>query len=284
MARSPTTADSELDALYGLALDEFIAARDGLARRLRSDGDRDAAGRAQQLRKPSVAAWALNQVSRRDGAMVEALLAAGERLRAAQNRLLETGGEPGALREAAAAQRSALEDVAAGAERALEQAGHGSGATIQNKLLETLQAAIRDPSLGELLRTGRLLREAQIGDLGLGEVDLAGALAASTAAEASIPAAKASTPARAAPRPDPALARRRRTLEGRLERARAQQSELDQARRSLEREAKAAAGEAEKAGKAAARAAERAGRARSQAETAAARWRELADELAGLEH
>src|SRR5207253_699169 len=47
---------SEVDDLYGLALDEFVPRRDALAKRLRADGRREEAAEVGALRKPSVAA------------------------------------------------------------------------------------------------------------------------------------------------------------------------------------------------------------------------------------
>ena len=71
----------ELDALYGLAPEEFVAARDALARRLRKEGRREEAAEVAARRRPSAAAWALNQVARQAPAVVEAALAAGRALR-----------------------------------------------------------------------------------------------------------------------------------------------------------------------------------------------------------
>ena len=53
-----------VDALYGLALDEFVPARDALAKRARAEGRREDAAAIAALRKPSVAAWAANQAIR----------------------------------------------------------------------------------------------------------------------------------------------------------------------------------------------------------------------------
>ena len=44
-----TSIDSEIDRLYGLALEEFTKERDALARRLRADGNRDDAASVAEL-------------------------------------------------------------------------------------------------------------------------------------------------------------------------------------------------------------------------------------------
>src|ERR687892_248895 len=54
--------ETEIAALYRLPVAEFVAARDQLAKRLRSAGDREAARRVAALRRPSVSVWAANQL------------------------------------------------------------------------------------------------------------------------------------------------------------------------------------------------------------------------------
>src|SRR4051794_20255768 len=87
--------------LYGLPLEEFTAARNALAKQLGRQGDKAAAEEVKRLAKPSRTAWALNQLARRHPDDVEQLLAAGERLREAQQRALagDASGLRGAARE-----------------------------------------------------------------------------------------------------------------------------------------------------------------------------------------
>src|SRR3954447_8139768 len=63
-AREDAGVDEDVDRLYGLPLEEFVAERDALAKRLRADKRREEADAVKSLRKPSVAAWAVNQVLR----------------------------------------------------------------------------------------------------------------------------------------------------------------------------------------------------------------------------
>ena len=60
------TVEREIDELFDLPLDEFTAARNDLAKRLKRDGDEDAAEQVRSLPKPSIAAWAVNQLARRE--------------------------------------------------------------------------------------------------------------------------------------------------------------------------------------------------------------------------
>jgi hypothetical protein len=55
--------DGALAGLYRRPLGEFVAARDQLTRQLRTAGDRETARRVARLRRPSISAWAANQLA-----------------------------------------------------------------------------------------------------------------------------------------------------------------------------------------------------------------------------
>jgi hypothetical protein len=156
--------DSEIDRLYGVPLDEFIADRDELAKRLRRDGDREAADRIKKLRKPSAGAWALNQAVRRRRKETDALLAAGERLREAHEALLG-GGDPAALREAMQEERALASALADCAEAIASETGK-SGPALRERVRSTLHAAAVDVDAREELAAGRFVREREAAGLG----------------------------------------------------------------------------------------------------------------------
>ena len=56
------TKNSEVDALFQLALPEFTAARNALASRLQKAGGKEAAATVKSLAKPPVSAWVVNQL------------------------------------------------------------------------------------------------------------------------------------------------------------------------------------------------------------------------------
>src|SRR5919202_7086126 len=104
-------ADAAAEAaerLYGLPLEDFTRERDALARELRRAGRRDEAGEVAKLPKPSQVAWAVNRLARDEPGLVRALVEAGGRLREAQERAI-AGGGAGALRDATAAERRAVD-------------------------------------------------------------------------------------------------------------------------------------------------------------------------------
>jgi hypothetical protein len=73
-----------IDRLYGLPLSEFTLARDQAARELREAGQREDAARVKALRKPMVAAAAVNRLVREHRGEVERFLSAAAALRDSQ--------------------------------------------------------------------------------------------------------------------------------------------------------------------------------------------------------
>ncbi|MGW7579791.1 hypothetical protein ACWGKU_20395 [Kitasatospora sp. NPDC054768] len=74
-------------SLYDLPPGEFTAARDAAVAEARRSGDRQLAARIKALRRPTVAAYALNRLVRDHRGEVGGMLGLGEALRQAQARL-----------------------------------------------------------------------------------------------------------------------------------------------------------------------------------------------------
>jgi hypothetical protein len=183
------------DELYGLPLERFVPERAALVKTLRADGRRDEAARVARLRKPSVAAWAVNQLVRTQRRDVKALFEAGDNLRKAQDRLLAGRGDAGALRVAAERERAAVDRLVRTARGLLTSEGHELSATIIDRVSETLQAAALDDPARDQVRDGRLERELRHVGLGLGE--LSGAKPAPRRPQGRAPRAKPATAAAA---------------------------------------------------------------------------------------
>jgi hypothetical protein len=161
------TLPDEADELYALPLEEFTPARDSLAKRLRDDGDKEAAAGVKALRKPSVPAWAVNQVARADKKAVDALFDAGARLQDAQKKLMR-GGDAKAVQEATAAERDAVKKLLAAARKRLEAGGHGATESTLERVADSFYATAVDPDARENVRAGRLTKELK--RVGFGEV------------------------------------------------------------------------------------------------------------------
>jgi hypothetical protein len=139
--------DAELDRLYGLPLEEFTKARNSLSARLQKAGETDVAAEVKALAKPSVPAWAVNQLARTRKHDVRALLDAAERSRS---------GKAKSLREELDEQRDALQRLTNEARDLLEtERGSAPDAMVQ-RIASTLRAAASDPAAAELLERGRL--------------------------------------------------------------------------------------------------------------------------------
>ena len=166
MAAKRNPVDETAEELYGLPPAEFTRARDERAKELRKSGDREAAGAVKALRKPTVAAWAVNQLARQRGKELGRLLKAGEALRAAQEKLL-AGGDRSAFQKAAAAERELVAELTGATREIVSEAGERAGAGLDEKVSATLHAAALDEDTAEELRDGRLTREREaIGGFG----------------------------------------------------------------------------------------------------------------------
>ena len=145
--------------LYGLPLERFTEERNGLAKELRRSGEREEATRVAGLRKPSVAAWAVNQLIRTQSREVKALYKAGDRLVAVQESLLAGRGDSGALREAADAERAAVDGLVDRARGLLSAGGEELSAARLERVRETLHAAALDKDARAQVSAGCLERE-----------------------------------------------------------------------------------------------------------------------------
>jgi hypothetical protein len=151
-------SDEAIDDLYGKPLAEFTAARDALARELREVGDKAAADEVKGLRKPTVSAWAINQLVRKDRMRIRSLLVAGEKLRSAHAGLLG-GGRAADVREATDAERNAINHLVSSAEKILADAGHSASASALERVATTLRAAAVDEEGRAALERGRLTHD-----------------------------------------------------------------------------------------------------------------------------
>jgi hypothetical protein len=232
--------DSEIDKLYGVPLDEFVNDRDELAKRLRREGEREAAERVKKLRKPSAGAWALNQAVRRRRKETEALLAAGERLRGAHESLM-SGGDQAELRAAMQEERGLASALADCAEAIASETGK-SGPALRERVRSTLHAAAVDEEAREELTKGRFVREREA--VGLGPFG-----AAPVAAPAKARPKRDKAPAKAAGRgsgatASPTRAKERSAAEREKAAERERQERVAEAERAVE-EAQAELDEAE---------------------------------------
>ena len=126
--------------LYHGPLEDFIGRRAAIAKSLRTH-DPTAAAAVAKLRKPSVTAWAIDQVALDEPTLITELLAAGGDARDIQQAAGdgEVSGE--LLRTASERVRRSVDAVATAAGSVLERAGHPAGEEALRRIRTTLQAA-----------------------------------------------------------------------------------------------------------------------------------------------
>jgi hypothetical protein len=154
------------DELYGLPLEKFVPERNALARSLRSSGERAEGDRVAALRKPSVSAWAVNQVVRTQAAGVRSLFAAGDAVQQAQTDLLGGRGDAAELREAAEAVREGVDSLVDAARGLPRSSGSELSQSVVDRVRETLNAAALDEEARAQVGDGCLVRELAHAGLG----------------------------------------------------------------------------------------------------------------------
>src|SRR5436853_1500589 len=149
----------EADQLYGLPLEQFVKEREELARRLRQEGRRGDAAGVAKLRKPSLPAWAANQVLRSQPRGARELRAAGRALADTQSAALGGRATPSELRDAIDRHRAALAEMMGAAGGLLDNRGHSLSPPTLERVRNTLAAASLDPDLAREAEHGRLVHE-----------------------------------------------------------------------------------------------------------------------------
>lgn len=159
--------DRELDALYRLTPEDFVPARDSLARALRSAGDRAMADQVKSLRRPTVGAWLVNQLVREHTDDIDELLATGALLRATQPAVLAGRADGTQLQTLTAARREQIDALVAAARDLVARTGR-RGAPL-DAVDATLVAATSDEAAAAAVRSGRLGTHLSYSGFGLGE-------------------------------------------------------------------------------------------------------------------
>lgn len=216
------------DDLYALAVTDFTRSRDALAASLRSE-DKELAAAVKALRKPTVAAWAVNLFVRRESEQVDQLLDLGAALRDAQSAL--DGEELRALsrqrRQVTAAMATRARAVAADEGQRLTQ-------SVLDQVEATFTAALLDEGAAAAVRSGMLVQAITV--TGVGPADLTGVVALPDALGFTAPPREAPEREEEAPRP---VLRLVPDPERRTKERRAAKEEVAAAERAVTRAARA---------------------------------------------
>lgn len=168
--QSSTLVRAAVTELYAGPPAEFVSRRTELVRAAKAARQKDAATQIGALRKPSVAAWALNQVVRSRPEVLERLTDVGTRMRHAQSALDASGlaALRGERDEVLAGLVAAAGEVAVASEQSLTPA-------VEAEVRDTGIAALADSAATEVVASGALTRALHYS--GFGEVDVSDAVA-----------------------------------------------------------------------------------------------------------
>ncbi len=145
MAKNGGKLDDEIDDLFQLPVAEFTGARNELAARLKKQGLKNESDRVKLLSKPSVTAWAVNQLHWHHRDAFEELIDASQRVHSGK-----------AMRESLDARRDALVKLSELATELLQEAGHNPGQDTIRRITSSLEALSTYALLPDGPEPGRL--------------------------------------------------------------------------------------------------------------------------------
>ena len=141
--------EDEIDDLFRLPLAEFTTARNALASRLKKEGRANEAERVKLLAKPSVSAWAVNQLYWEHRKEFDHLITTGKRFASA----------PASRRESLDARRDALVQLSDIATELLRDGGHNPSQDTLRSVTATLEALSAYALLSDGPTPGRLTQD-----------------------------------------------------------------------------------------------------------------------------
>jgi hypothetical protein len=138
--------DAEIDRLYSAPLDDFISCRNELTRELKATGHKREAEKMARMLKPTLPAWAVNQLAREHADAISELAKLSE----------PDGGafDVTAWRQIGNRRTELVARLTRAAGDLIERAGHAAAPATLHRVTRTLQAASPD-----VLIEGRLTKD-----------------------------------------------------------------------------------------------------------------------------
>ena len=163
--------DEAVHQLYGLQPEEFLDARRRLALTTKSAGEPGLAKAIDSVRKPTAAAWAVNQLTRRQPDQIERLVTLAASLHDAQERV-----DGRALKELGRERTKLVDELVRCCARTVKEAGGSLSPAVANQVRETFVAALASTAATDAVASGQLTRA--LSYAGFGDVDVSEATAA----------------------------------------------------------------------------------------------------------
>jgi hypothetical protein len=149
--------EDDVDALFRLPLTEFTGARNALSAQLKKSGRADDAARVKTLAKPSVSAWAVNQLYWNHREAFDRLIASGERFHKAQTS--RSANKVADIRQALDRRRESLTQLSDLATALLRDAGHNPAPDTIHRITTTLEGISAYAARADAPRAGRLTED-----------------------------------------------------------------------------------------------------------------------------
>ena len=163
--------DSAVGELYGLQPEEFLGARRTLAAQAKADKDTGLAKAIESIRKPTAAAWAINQLVRARPADIERLVELAAELHEAQEKM-----DGGALKTLSRERTKLVDELVRSTSEVAKESGGTLSGPVANQVRETFVAALATTAAADAVGSGQLTRA--LSYAGFGDVDLSEATAA----------------------------------------------------------------------------------------------------------
>jgi hypothetical protein len=143
MTKIDDQIDDQIDELYQKPLDEFTAARNALAK---ESGD----AAIRKLEKPSLPAWAVNQLYWRERKLYDEVTKTSGQMRTAYKQML--AGKPADVRAAEVFHAEAMRKAKDAIRRILDEAGNKAADAVMTPVSETLDALPTEDTPGRLTK------------------------------------------------------------------------------------------------------------------------------------
>jgi hypothetical protein len=148
------TIGMDVDGLFALPLGEFVQARNALSAELKKAGRREDAEHVKTLTKPSVTAWAVNQLYWKHRETFDRLIASGRRFLEAQ--AAQLAGKSTDLGEARDTRQKVITELLRQAADVLRDAGHNASPDTMRRIGANLEALSAYGTLPDAASPGRL--------------------------------------------------------------------------------------------------------------------------------
>ncbi|KZF08099.1 MULTISPECIES: hypothetical protein [unclassified Rhodococcus (in: high G+C Gram-positive bacteria)] len=150
MSENLPRVETVVDDLYSLPPADFVSHRAAYVTRFKKAGDKAGATRIGALRKPTLVAWLVNTLARRDESALAELFDLGEQLERAQ----QCGDGP-RLRELSTARSTSIRALTDRAVALGRDLGATVGDNAAREISNTLNAAMADAEIRDRVRKGR---------------------------------------------------------------------------------------------------------------------------------